>query len=336
MKQEIQRKLLILFFILVSMIFIPLLSVSKKRELINSEPPLKLTEEKKESNSNFFKILDKSSGKIIKVPDEEFLYSVVSCEMPALFEKEAIKAQAVASYTYFCRERLNSRKNNSKEYDFTADTSKWLNYIPKDQMKIKWGSNFEKYYTRIKTCVNEVFPQVIEEENGNLIFAAYHAISSGETEKCQDVFGGDIKYLTNVESPGDKLASGYETKTEIHIQEFKEKIKNNSKNISFEGNPSDWIKINSRTQGGMVKEITICSEPFKGQQIRKIFGLRSSDFTVDFNSQEEKIIFTVKGYGHGVGMSQSGAQYMAKQGANYQKILSWYYPGTSISKLKKL
>ena len=86
----------------------------------------------------------------------------------------------------------------------------------------------------------------------------------------------------------------------------------------------------------MVKEITICSEPFKGQQIRKIFGLRSSDFTVDFNSENEKIVFTVKGYGHGVGMSQSGAQYMAKQGASYQKILSWYYPGTSISKLKKI
>ena len=197
-------------------------------------------------------------------------------------------------------------------------------------MKTKWNSNFKKYYSKIKKCVDDVFPEVIEEENGDLILAAYHAISSGETEKCEDVFGGDLKYLTNVESPGDKLAKDYETTLEINLDDFKKALKNQEKDLSFEGEPPE------RTKGGMVKEINICSKNFKGTQIRKIFSLRSADFDLNYNQEKNAFIFTVKGYGHGVGMSQTGAQYMAKNGSNYKQILSWYYPNTSIFKLKSL
>lgn len=334
MSKRLQRKIVILFFLMIFMIFIPLLSVCGKKKNLNLKESCSEIKEENVS-SNFFSVLDESNGEIIKIKDKDFVCGVVASEMPALYEDEALKAQAVASYTYFSRQRAKAKASN-KNYDFTVNTEKQLNYIPKERMKTKWNSNFKKYYSKIKKCVDEVFPEVIEEENGDLILAAYHAISSGETEKCEDVFGGDLKYLTNVESPGDKLAKDYETTLEIKLDDFKNALKNQEKDLIFEGEPSSWVKTPQRTKGGMVKEINICSKNFKGTQIRQIFSLRSSDFDLNYNQEKNAFIFTVKGYGHGVGMSQTGAQYMAKNGSNYKQILSWYYPNTSISKLKNL
>lgn len=334
MSKRLQRKLVFLFFLMIFMIFIPLISVCGKKKTLNSKKPCSEIKEENVS-SNFFSVLDESNGKIIKISDKDFVCGVVASEMPALYENEALKAQAVASYTYFSRQRAKA-KAADKNYDFTVNTEKQLNYIPKESMKTKWNSNFEKYYSKIKMCVDEVFPEVIEEENGDLILAAYHAISSGETEKCEDVFGGDLKYLTNVESPGDKLAKDYETILEVKLNDFEKTLKTNEKDLSFEGEPSTWVKTPERTKGGMVKEISIGSKKFKGTQLRRIFSLRSSDFELNFSPEKNAFVFSVKGYGHGVGMSQTGAQYMAKNGSNYKQILSWYYPHTSISKLKNL
>lgn len=322
------------------MIFIPLLSVCGKNKDLSD---LRMSSHSNSefnnlaNNNTFFSVLDESTNEILKIPDREFLYGAVASEMPALFEEEALKAQAVASYTYFCRERNNFKKSNvsDRDYEFTVDTSKWINYIPKEQMKLKWGENFEKYYKRIKNCVDSVFPEVIEED-GDLILAVYHAMSSGRTEKSKDVFGGDLKYLTNVESPGDKLAPGYETVIEISLENFKNTISHECNECNFSKDPKDWISNPIRSSGGMVKEINICSNSFKGSDLRRIFGLRSSDFDLIYSPDNEKFIFTVHGYGHGVGMSQHGAQYMAKQSADYKQILSWYYPNTSIINLKNL
>ena len=336
-----KRKLITLLLLFLSMIFIPLLSVfGKNKEIPDIKPSSKEITKSKNLNceNNFFTVLDESDNKIIKISDREFLYGVVASEMPALFEEEALKAQAVASYTYFCRERNKFRKSNpsNTDYEFTVNTSKWINYIPKEQMQLKWGENFEKYYNKIKKCVDSVFPEVIEEENGELILAAYHAISSGKTEQCKDVFGGDLKYLTNVESPGDKLVPNYETLVEISVDEFKKALLNEIKESEIKENPKEWLGDYTRSDGGMIKEINIFSKTFKGSDIRKIFGLRSSDFDLNYNSETDKFIFTVRGYGHGVGMSQHGAQYMAKQSANYKEILSWYYPNTYITNLKSI
>ncbi len=326
-------KILLLFLILLSMVFIPLLSTMN----ISSTSNLKAYNQNflpqiLSPKEDFFCVLDESTNETVKIPDRDFLYGAVTCEMPALFEEEALKAQAVACYTYFCRERKKAREFK-KEYDITMNSKKGLTYATQEQMKLKWGNNFETYYQKIKNCVDQVFPEVIKDDK-DLILAAYHAISSGETESSKDVFGGELKYLTNVESPGDKLTPGYETKVEVSAENFKEKILNNYDNITFQDDPSQWIKNPIRTQSGMIKQIEICSANIAGTEIRKIFSLRSSNFDVNYNPEERNFIFTVRGYGHGVGMSQTGAQYMAKQGANYKQILSWYYPTTSISKLK--
>lgn len=335
--KKFKKKIIFWGIVFLSMILIPVLSVCKSSEKsasafsINKDFQRNDTTFEKNNNENYFKVLDESSGEILKISDKEFLIGVVASEMPAAFEEEALKAQAVASYTYFCRAR--NKNDGKKEYDFTVNTKKQENYITKEQMENKWNSNFEKYYNKIKNIVDSVFGEVIE-DSGEPILAAYHAMSSGKTEKSSDVFGGDLKYLRSVESPGDKLVPGYETVLEVSAENFKANLNSINKNCEFESDPNSWVKDVVRTDAGSVKCINIGGEDFKGSEIRKAFCLRSANFDVNYDNGNEKFIFTVRGYGHGVGMSQQGAQYMAKNGSTYKQILNWYYPGTEIVKLK--
>lgn len=326
--------LIICFFILIFIILLPLLAVTKNNHNRPGIGYQKTSIGNYEANAEkYFIVLDESSGNIMNIPDREFLYGVVCTEMPAKFESEALKAQAVASYTYFCRARNSERaKDSDKKYDFTVDTQKALNYITKDQRKEKWGSHFDEYEEKIENAVDSVFGEIIEDE-GEPILAAYHAISSGKTEKSEDVFGGSARYLTNVESPGDKAAAGYETTAKIDTEKFKEILNSKFSGLKFDTSPDRWVGNPKRSSGGMVKEIDICGRAFKGTEIRSMFALRSSDFDLWFDKPENKFIFKVRGYGHGVGMSQYGAQYMALEGNDYKKILSWYYPGTSVVKI---
>ncbi|MDO4199395.1 MAG: stage II sporulation protein D [Clostridia bacterium] len=326
--------LIICIITMIIIILVPLLAVTKSHHNRSEINYQKSSIGNYEANAKkSFCVLDESSGSILDIPDEEFLYGVVCTEMPAKFEEEALKAQAVASYTYFCRARnLERSKGSNSKYDFKVDTQKAVNYITKKQRKEKWGSRFEEYEEKIENAVNSVFGEIIEDE-GEPILAAYHAISSGKTEKSEDVFGGSVKYLTNVESPGDKTVAGYETTAKIDIKKFKEILSSKISNLKFDKQPEKWVGIPKRSDGGMVKEISICGETFKGTEIRVMFALRSSDFDLWFDKAENKFVFKVRGYGHGVGMSQHGAQYMALEGNDYKKILSWYYPDTSVVKI---
>lgn len=249
-----------------------------------------------------------------------------------MFETEALKAQAVATYTYFSRQRNEFLKNNDTDKpQFTVNIDKWLYYVDTEKMKERWGDKFDTYYKKISDIVDSVYGEVVESE-GDLILAVYHAISSGKTERSADVFGGDLKYLTDVPSPGDKLVPNYETVLNIELDNFKNTILSKWNDCIFDEDPLKWVDGVVRTSSGMVKEIVIGGHKTTGQEIRNMFGLRSPNFTLDY--KDGKMNFTVKGYGHGVGMSQYGAEYMAKQGADYKQILSWYYPNTEIKNIK--
>ncbi len=334
--KKLKIKFIFFSLLLIFMILVPLLSLqnhnafscnkTKNNKVINISKNIQ--------NRNYFLILDTYNNNILKIPDKEFLYSVVASEMPVLFEPEAIKAQAVASYTYFCKKRQDNQNSKKNNYDFEVNSQKSLNYITKQELHNRWGSNFENYYNKIKNCVDSVFPEVMQDDKNDLVLAVYHAMSSGVTEKSQDVFTQDLNYLTNVQSPGDKLAKGYKTTSEFLAQNFKNKILSYKKLCKLDNNNIlNWVKNPVRTSGGMVKEITIGSEKFSGSEIREIFNLRSANFNIIYNQQENKFVFSTFGYGHGVGMSQYGAQHMAQQGADYKQILSTYYPGTIVLKL---
>ncbi|MDD6488703.1 MAG: stage II sporulation protein D [Clostridia bacterium] len=283
------------------------------------------------SEDKYFKILDEDTGEIITVDDRNFCYGAVAAEMIPSFEQEALKAQCVACYTHFCRLRNIQRSepdSSLKGADFSAKLSENQYYMSDDAMKKSWGNLYDESIKNIKTAVDDVFGEVLTDSDGNLIMVAYHAVSGGATEDCVDVFGQDVSYLQAVASPGDFSAPGYLSECTVDEKDFKNKILAENKNADLSKSPEKWIGKSEKTNSGTVKNIKIGGENFSGAKIRELFGLRSANFDVEY--KDNSFVFTVRGYGHGVGMSQYGAEYMAQQGADYKEILSWYYHGAKL------
>lgn len=277
-------------------------------------------------DSGYFKLLDTSTNEILTVSDRDFCYGALTAEMPISFEKEALKAQTVAIYTYYSKKRNESRADlNSTEdsYDFEVNTEDNLIYIPDEKLREMWGDKYDKYFAKVKECVDSVFGQTITYD-GELIEACFHAISGGQTESSKDIFGGEKPYLISVASPADCFAPDYLSTCSFTADEFKDIVNDTWQEIKLDGSPQQWVDEITRTDAGTVSEIIIGNAKVTGQQVRTAFSLRSANFDVIYSQDE--FVFTVRGYGHGVGMSQYGAQYMAKQGAEYLEILQTYYP----------
>ncbi|MDP4120284.1 MAG: stage II sporulation protein D [Bacillota bacterium] len=301
-----------------------------------STNPVIATEPKKTESSNQtqseqnFKILDTSSKTVITVLDKEFCYGALAAEMPASYSQEALKAQTIAIYTNFCRIRNDERNKPDKQLkgaDFSADLSKKEKYISKETLQKIYGSSFDKEFGEIQSAVNAVFPKTLIYQ-GKLITALYFSVSGGATENCKDVFGSDLKYLTAVPSPWDEFAPDYSETTDISSDDFKAKLLKAEPTLVFSDNESKWVGNINKDLSGYVSSVTICGKSIKGTELRNIFGLRSTDFDLFIFNGYFK--FTVRGYGHGVGLSQYGANCMAAQGSDYKEILKWYYPGTTL------
>lgn len=273
-----------------------------------------------------FRIRDESTNEILTVGDRDFLYGAIVTEMAPSAEPEALKAQAVAAYTYYSRQRALAREQNA-DSDFSADPQNWKVYVSKEQMQERWGESFQGYYDKLTEVIDCIAGQTLQSD-GELIDATYFAISSGKTESSEDVWGGKLDYLVPVASPGDLFASGYQTTASFSAEEFRNAIQEKAPDADFSGDPSTWVGEAACTNSGSVKQITIGGQPVDGDDVRSVFGLRSSNFTLA--CADSIFTFTVRGYGHGVGMSQTGAQFMAQQGSDYQEILAWYYPNTTL------
>ena len=247
---------------------------------------------------------------------EEYLIGVVGCEMPALFEEEALKAGAVAARTYL----LNKLENN-ENYIISSTTNDQC-YSDENELKEKWGDNYSKYRSKIEKAVNETKGEYMT-YNGEIIKAFYFSTSNGKTENVQNVFGEKLDYLVSVDSNYDKNTTQFNKTIEITKSDFLKKL-----NLS----ESKEIKITNITKNetNRIDEITINDHKFKGTEIRALLNLRSTDFEITIN--EDKIKITTKGYGHGVGMSQYGANELAKIGYNYEEILKHYYTGIELIK----
>ena len=327
-----KRILYFCFGFLLCMIIIPIVSLLKNNTV------QKETTQTKEQNissdtepardyilSNSFRILDTSSNKILDVPDREFCIGALAAEMPASFEEEALKAQTVAIYTYYSKMREESRSDSTSKYDFTADVENNTIYITEEKLKSLWGNSFDTYYEKLSNCVDDVFGKILVYDN-ELALTCFYSISAGVTENCEDIFGSKLPYLTAVASPADRFAPEYYSVKTFSSDEFKKLVTDAWGNIDLDASPQQWITDIERTDSGTVSQIVIGTAQTTGEQVREVFSLRSANFDVIFS--QEEFIFTVRGYGHGVGMSQYGAQYMAQQGATYKEILSTYYPNT--------
>ncbi len=241
---------------------------------------------------------------------ENYVIGVVAGEMSVSFPYEALKAQAVASRTYAVR-----GANGNRNFDYTKLKQ---NYISVDKMKKMWGKSFDENYKKISECVNATQGEILE-YNNEPILAVFCSTSNGETENCKDVWGQDLQYLTSVKSTGDKYSPYYNGSVTVSAKTMK--------NIFG----SENIAIKERTNAGYVSTVSIGGKEFSGEKIRTTFHLKSCDFTITKNGSD--IVFKTKGYGHGVGMSQYGAVYMANNGTNYIDILSHYYKNTNIKKI---
>ena len=267
--------------------------------------------QKNKQSVDKYRINVETIDKLLTVELEEYIIGVVAGEMPALFHKEALKAQAIASRTYL----INHLQSNNAISNTTDDQV----YLTNEQMKEKWGEDYDKYYNKIKEAVAAT-KDLIMFYNNEPIKAYYFSTSNGYTASSISVFNEQRDYLTSVESPFDQDNSNT---IEISKKDFCNKLDISCNKISI----TDITKDNSNR----VSKITINNKEYKGTQIRKILSLRSTDFT--FNIKETTIEITTKGYGHGVGMSQYGANNMAKLGYTYEEILKYYYQDIKIASI---
>lgn len=256
----------------------------------------------------------RSNGSVINLNMTDYLIGVVSSEMPASFNLEALKAQSVLARTYVLKAKQTGKK--------LTDTVSTQSYIDIDQMKNKWGNSFNTYYNKIKNAVENTNEEYLS-YNGNYIEALYHSTNNGKTESSLDVFGNYYPYLISVSSEYDKNASSYLRTINMPLDTISNKLGLSLNNDSV-------ISILSYTDGGNIKEININGNNFSGKKVRELLGLRSADFDISISDNNANI--TTRGYGHGVGMSQYGANGMANAGYSYKDILSHYYPGTTLTK----
>ena len=311
--------------IICTLLLLPLTSLkSTSNKAIATVSPIKDTMDTAKKQETFM-LCNTSTNDVKEISTQEYIFGVVAAEMPALYEEEALKAQAVAAYTFAC---YRKNKNIDKDYDITDDHLSDQSFITLEEATARWGDNAQVYTEKINKAISEVQDYMIT-YNDEPILAVYHAISFGNTEDSKNVWGGDYPYLKSVESYGDKLSEGYISTLTVPEEKFKETL---SSKVEFIGSPQDFLGKINRTDAGGVKDIKICGNEVSGSQIRELFGLRSSNFEIEY--KDGNFNFTVYGYGHAVGLSQNGADYMAKQGSDFKEILNHYYKNCKIEKIE--
>ena len=294
---------LLLLILLIVMLFYSINRSSKRTSFFYNEP-------------NTVKVKSIKDDSIQKYEVEDYLIGVLAGEMPASFNEEALKAQAVASRTF----AYYKIKTSNGDYDLTNDTTSQV-HLTSEEMKLKWGKDYFYYLQRIKRAINDTKNQVLT-YNGDIIEAYYFSLSNGYTENSEYVFNEERDYLKSVPSKDDENNQNFISIVNMEKDDFSYKLGIYSNNIT--------INDIKRTNTGRVDTITINDKEYKGTEIRKLLNLRSTDFDFEVS---DNIKITTKGYGHGVGMSQYGANYMAEDGYNYKEILSYYYQNTSINNI---
>lgn len=253
---------------------------------------------------------------------EEYIVGVVAAEMPISFEKEALKAQAIAARTYAYK-RVGD-KNETIDYKKIGQA-----YNSIDEMKKKWGNNFDEYYKKVRDAVYET-KGIVMLYNNEPIEAVFHSTSAGITEVSENIWGRSLPYIKSVDSKVDENAPNFTYTTKIDNQHFIKKIVDKFPEID-KNKIINTFQIKKRSKAGYVLEVDICGQKMTGREIRELFNLRSSNFIIKKN--KENIEFTTKGYGHGAGMSQYGANFMAKDGKTYEQILLHYYKDIILEKV---
>lgn len=311
-----KNKILCGMVVVLSVILIGVVSLKKETNFSFDEENQE-EQEKPQELAHYIKVLDQTTGEITEMDLETYIVGVVAAEMPASFEVEALKAQAVASRTF----AIYKKEHRSDDFDIIKGTSDQA-FNTLEEMKAKWNDNYEEYLNKISQAVNSTKNEILTYQ-GQVIESFYFAMSNGYTEKSELVFQEELPYIDSVESSWDnETLNNYEVTKTFSKEEFCTLLNITCENVV--------ISEIDRTDSGRVNSLKVNDTLIKGVEFRKMLTLRSTDFEIAVN---DEITITTKGSGHGVGMSQYGANGMAKEGKTYEDILTYFYQNIEISKI---
>jgi stage II sporulation protein D len=321
-------------FMIIIVIIIPGIMV-KSCKPIQPESPIEQKRMREVSDGEYITIYINSSTKSENMSLDEYVKGVVAAEMPASFNIEAIKAQAVAARTYvYKRWRAVGGKGCSlhPEADVCDDPSHCQAWITKGEMLKKWGIfSYYHYYSKINQAVNSTAGMIILYQD-EPIDPLFFSTSNGKTENSEDVWEKQIPYLRSVVSPGEETSPRFFAVEEFPVDVVVSRLRQEWPDISIDHkNPEKQWKVMEVSEGGRIKNMQVGSKVIKGTEFRQLFELKSTDFKWERSGKNIKIMST--GFGHGVGMSQYGADAMAKNGANYVDIIKHYYSGVEIRRI---
>lgn len=276
-------------------------------------------------DAEVFLIEDQSTGEVQQVPRRDYLIGAVAAEMPLSWPDEALKAQAVAAHSYvlYCRDHATAANGAW----LSADPARRQGYLTDAVLHSYWGTRYDANYIRLSALVDSVLTQVLCYE-GAPAGTSYFAISNGRTEASENVWGTALPYLVSVDSSTDLSADHYEYALTLSAQQTAQQLAALGLTADLAA-PEQWFGTPEYTAAGYVAALPVCGQRITGTALRQALSLRSTCFTVRYESGA--FCFTTKGYGHGVGLSQWGAKALAEQGQNFADILAHYYPGTSLS-----
>ena len=275
------------------------------------------------------RVLQVSSQKILSMDLTEYLIGAVASEMPASFSEEALKAQAIASYTYLKWLMLNSDSSAEALWDISDDSGTHQGFLSLEQMKERWGDKYDTYYGKLKRIVESVKGEYIA-YNGEPVLAVFHGISAGSTADSSELWNEPLPYLISVDAPGDKLSPDLVSVNSFTYGELSVIIENISGSSTDGIDKKEWIKIISADKNGYVISVSIGGITVSGTELKALLSLKSPNFIV--KTTDSKVEFTVYGKGHGLGMSQYSADFMARQGYDYKEILGHFYTDTELLK----
>ena len=286
------------------------------------------------NQSGIYLVENTQTKQTLSLTPLEYIKGVVAAEIPMSYHEEAVKAQAVAAHSYALyriQQCLNDPEYIPGTPYLTTDPATCQAYLDEAGRKELWGGAFAAYEEKLTNAVNAVINDVLLYED-KPAHAMFHAVSSGKTENAADVFSTSTAYLVSVTSEGDSLSPAYsETKT-VTTDEMKNALLSIDSSIALSEDPASWFQDVVRSEAGSVLTITVGGKSIKGTDLRTKLSLASANFTVSFTS--DTFTIETKGKGHGVGMSQYGADFFARQGKSYKEILAHYYPGTTLSAIR--
>ncbi len=298
---------------------------------ITEAPPEETPPAEEISAADTLKVLDFTSGQVYEISMRDYVAGAILAEMPASYHEEALKAQAVAARTYAVRQREKQRISPNPELlgaDISNDSTKYQAYFTPEQAKAFYGDSYELCLAKAEAAADSTDGIVLIWE-GEPIVAAFHSTSGGRTESAETVWGSAVEYLVPVESAEDTSSPTYLDEQVFTEKELRARLEAELDSADLGSDPEKWLSIDERSASGTVTKMTAGGAELTGTDFRRIFSLRSANFTVEYSSGQFTI--TTKGNGHGVGMSQYGANAMANSGASYEEILLHYYTGAELS-----